>query len=218
LRRKHSTRGEFTVSDHPQVHDESVRVKSSHNGLLRLIAVFKLLKAVLLIAVGVGALRLVHKDVGDAVERWVELFRLDPNNHYIDIALDKASRLTPGKIKELGLGSLLYAGLFSTEGIGLWLLKGWAEWLTVIITSSLVPFEVYEIWRHPTSLRIVVLAINIAIVGYLLYKIRISPDGGDERGHGHGNRGPSGANNDTKKGSKGDSHSDRGRRYAEPPH
>jgi uncharacterized membrane protein (DUF2068 family) len=151
---------------------ESFQVKSSHNGFLRLIAVFKLLKAALLIAVGLGALKLVHKDVGDVVERWVELFRLDPNNHYIDTALEKASRLTPGKIKELGLGSLLYAGLFLAEGIGLWLLKGWAEWLTVIITSSLVPFEVYEIWRHPTSVRIAVLAINIAIVGYLLYRIR----------------------------------------------
>jgi predicted membrane protein DUF2127 len=86
---------------------------------------------------------------------------------------------------------------------GLWLLKGWAEWLTVIITSSLVPFEVCEIWRHPTLVRIVVLAINIAIVVYLLYKIRDKhSDGGDERGNGHGNGGLSGANNDIEKSSK----------------
>jgi uncharacterized membrane protein (DUF2068 family) len=51
-------------------------------------------------------------------------------------------------------------------------MKGWAEWLTVIITSSLVPFEIYEIVRHPTWVRIMVLAINLAIVGYLLYNIR----------------------------------------------
>jgi len=147
-------------------------MKSSHNGLLRLIAIFKLLKGALLIGVGLGALKLLHKDVGEVVEHWVELFRLDPNNQYINTALEKASSLTPGKIKELGLGSLVYAGLFLTEGIGLWLLKGWAEWLTVIITSSLVPFEIYEIFRHPTSVRIAVLAINVAIVAYLLYKIR----------------------------------------------
>jgi uncharacterized membrane protein (DUF2068 family) len=147
-------------------------VKSSHSRLLRLIALFKLVKAALLIAVGVGALKLLHKDVAGAVEHWVELLRLDPNNHYIDVALEKASNLTPDKIKQLGLGSMIYAGLFLTEGIGLWLEKRWAEWLTVIITSSLIPFEIYEIYRHPTAIKIAVLLINVAIVAYLLYRIR----------------------------------------------
>jgi uncharacterized membrane protein (DUF2068 family) len=147
-------------------------VKASHSRLLRLIALFKLVKAALLIAVGVGALKLLHKDVAGAVEHWVELLRLDPNNHYIDTALEKASNLTPDKIRELGLGSMVYAGLFLTEGIGLWLEKRWAEWLTVVITSSLIPIEIYEIYRHPTAIKIAVLLINIAIVAYLLYRTR----------------------------------------------
>jgi uncharacterized membrane protein (DUF2068 family) len=147
-------------------------VKVSHSKLLRLIALFKLLKAALLIAVGVGALKLLHKDVAGAVEHCVEVLRLDPNNHYIDAALEKASDLTPDKIKQLGLGSMIYAGLFLTEGIGLWFEKRWAEWLTVIITSSLIPIELYEIHHHPTLVKIAVLLINIAIVAYLLYRIR----------------------------------------------
>ena len=147
-------------------------MKASHSRLLRLIALFKLVKAALLIAVGVGALKLLHKDVAGAVEHWVESLGLDPNNHYIDTALEKASNLTPDKIKELGLGSMVYAGLFLTEGIGLWLEKRWAEWLTVVITSSLIPIEIYEIYRHPTAIKIAVLLINIAIVAYLLYRIR----------------------------------------------
>jgi uncharacterized membrane protein (DUF2068 family) len=147
-------------------------VNSSSSKLLRLIALFKLLKAAVLIALGVGALKLLHKDVAGAIEHWVELLRLDPSNYYIDAALEKVSRVTPDKIKELGLGSLIYAGLFSTEGIGLWLEKGWAEWLTVVITSSLVPIEIYEIYRHPTAIKIGVLLINIAIVAYLGYRIR----------------------------------------------
>jgi uncharacterized membrane protein (DUF2068 family) len=147
-------------------------VKTSHGRLLRLIALFKLLKATLLISVGVGALKLLHKDVAGAVEHWVELLGLDPNNHYIDIALEKASNLTPDKIKQLGLGSMTYAGLFLIEGTGLWLEKRWAEWLTIIITSSLVPFEIYEIHRHTTAIKIAVLLINIAIVAYLFFRIR----------------------------------------------
>src|ERR1700722_7540500 len=147
-------------------------MKSSHKGLLRLIAVFKVLKASILIALGVGALKLLHKDVAGTVEHWVEFLRLDPSNHYIDAALEKVSNIKPDKIKELGLGSMVYAGLFLTEGIGLWREKRWAEWFTVIITSSLVPIEIYEIHHHPTPVKIAVLLINIAIVAYLVYRIR----------------------------------------------
>ena len=68
--------------------------------------------------------------------------------------------------------SFIYAGLFLTEGIGLWLVKRWGEWFSVIITSSLIPVEVYEIYRHPSAIKGLVLIINIAVVGYLLYRIR----------------------------------------------
>ena len=147
-------------------------MKPSHDRLIRLIAAFKLLKAALLIALGVGAFRLLHRDVAGVLEHWVEAFRLDPASRFVDTALGKASNLSPGQIKKLGLGSFLYAALFLTEGIGLWLLKRWAEWLTIIITSSLVPLEVYEIQRHLTPVKLTVLVVNLAIVGYLIYRIR----------------------------------------------
>jgi uncharacterized membrane protein (DUF2068 family) len=50
--------------------------------------------------------------------------------------------------------------------------KRWAEWFSVIITSSLVPFEIYEIYRHPTVLKVGALLVNIAVVVYLVYRIR----------------------------------------------
>jgi uncharacterized membrane protein (DUF2068 family) len=146
-------------------------MKSSHDRILRLIALFKLFKAALLIAFGVGAFKLLHKDVAGVVEHWVEAFKLDPGNRFVDAALAKASILSPSQIKKLGLGSFVYAGLFLTEGIGLWMLKRWAEWLTVIITGSLVPVEIYEIHRHPTPAKFVALAVNVVIVAYLIYRI-----------------------------------------------
>lgn len=147
-------------------------MKNTQRDVLRLIAVFKLLKAALLIALGVGVMRLVHRDVAGMVESWADLLRLDPGNRYINAALEKASVLTPHRIKEVGLGSLIYGGLFLTEGIGLWFLKRWAEWFTVIITSSLLPIEVYEIHRHPSVVKVVVIAVNVGIVAYLVYQIR----------------------------------------------
>ena len=86
--------------------------------------------------------------------------------------IEKASNLSHAKVKGLGIVSFIYAGLFLTEGIGLWLIKRWAEWFTIIITSSLVPVEIYEIHHHPTAIKILVLVINIAVVVYLLYRIR----------------------------------------------
>jgi uncharacterized membrane protein (DUF2068 family) len=151
-------------------------MKSSDNRLIRLIAAFKLLKAWLLIALGVGTFKLLHQDVAGVVEHWIEALKLDPGNRLVDAALSKASNLTPEQIKKLGLGSFIYAALFLTEGIGLWLLKRWAEWLTVIITSSLIPVEIYEIHRHLMWAKVVVLVLNVAIVIYLIYRIR-SPQG-----------------------------------------
>jgi uncharacterized membrane protein (DUF2068 family) len=153
----------------------SFSIQASDDRMIRLIAVFKLVKAALLIAVGVGAFKLMHKDVGEVLEHGVRSLRLDPGNHLIDAAVGKAANLSPAQIKKLGLGSFLYAGLFSTEGTGLWMLKRWAEWLTIGITSSLVPIEIYEIHHHPTWIKWVVLGLNIAIVIYLIIRIRNRP-------------------------------------------
>lgn len=147
-------------------------MKSSHDRMLRLIAVFKYLKCAMLIGLAVGAFKLLHKDVGSLAERWADALRLDPANRWIDLALAKASNVRPDQIKKLGIGSLIYAGLFFAEGTGLWLRKLWGEWLTVIITSSLAPLEIYEIAKHPSPVKIAVLIFNVAIVIYLIHGIR----------------------------------------------
>jgi uncharacterized membrane protein (DUF2068 family) len=152
-------------------------MKGSDTKLIRVIALFKLLKAVLLVLVGVGALKLLHMDIAGLLEEWVPRLGLEPGSRYVGRALRIAATLTPDKLKDLGVGSFIYAGLFFTEGIGLWLVKRWAEWLTVILTSSLVPVEVYEIVRHPTGLKGLLLIINLAVVAYLVYRLRSERSG-----------------------------------------
>jgi uncharacterized membrane protein (DUF2068 family) len=147
-------------------------MKSSDRTVLRLIALFKLIKAALLVAIGVGALKLLHRDMASSLEHWVSMSGFDPGNRWVYKGLQKATNLTPNKLKDLGIVSFIYAGLFLVEGTGLWLLKPWAEWFTIIITSSLVPVEIYELYRHPTASKVLVLIINIAVVAYLVYRIR----------------------------------------------
>lgn len=140
--------------------------------MLRAIALFKMAKAAALVAVGVGALKLVNVDLADVVGHWVARIGLAPGSHDIGRALLQAAAVTSPHIKAVGVGSFVYAGLFATEGIGLWLLKTWAEWMTIVLTSSLVPLEVWELVRRPGWVKLVVLVVNVALVGYLVWVVR----------------------------------------------
>ena len=147
-------------------------MKTSQTKVVRLISLFKLLKGVLLIAVGVAALKLLYTDIASLVESWVAVLGLDQNSRFVGRALSTAAALTPNRVRDLIVGSFLYGGLFLTEGIGLWLLKRWAMWFTVIITGSFLPLEIYELTRHPSAGKIGLLAVNLALVGYLIRRIR----------------------------------------------
>jgi uncharacterized membrane protein (DUF2068 family) len=144
---------------------------SRHVGVI-IIGIFKLVKAFLLFAVAIGALSILDKDFGTQVERWITTFRGDPDNRYINSLLQKATGLNERKLQAISVGTFIYAAIFLTEGIGLILRKRWAEFLTVIVTASFVPLEIYEIIKHPTVMKIGVLVINLAILWYLIIRLR----------------------------------------------
>lgn len=144
----------------------------SSSTVLVLIGAFKLLKALLLIVVGIGAIKLLHKDVASTVAHWTNMLRVDPDNRLVHRLLERVFRVTPKQLKELSLGTFLYAGLFATEGVGLLLRKRWAEYFTIITTSGLIPLEIYELARHFTAAKLVVLFVNVMIVGYLVARVR----------------------------------------------
>jgi uncharacterized membrane protein (DUF2068 family) len=68
--------------------------------------------------------------------------------------------------------TFFYASLFLTEGIGLLRQKRWAEYLTVVATASLIPLEIFEVFKHVTWIRVLLFAGNLAILAYLLVLIR----------------------------------------------
>src|SRR5258708_32141231 len=129
-------------------------------GLL-LIAAFKLIKAVGLLALGIGALRLLHRDVAAEIAQWLDALRVDPHNHYIQALIEKLGMVDDRKLKALSVGTFFYSALFFTEGIGLALRKTWAEYLTIISTPSLLPLEVYEIANRAAASTTVVLLSNL---------------------------------------------------------
>ncbi len=139
---------------------------------LRLIAAFKLLKGLALLALGIGALKLLHKDVEAIIVHWISVFQVDPHSHYLQLLLEKLSILDDRRLKELSAGTFIYSAIFLTEGAGLAFRKSWAEYLTIITTASLLPLEIYELAKHASIGKVLALVINLAVVIYLVLEIR----------------------------------------------
>jgi uncharacterized membrane protein (DUF2068 family) len=148
------------------------RESTSSSSILILIGAFKLLKALLLIVAGIGAIKILHDGTADTVGHWVRVLRVDPDNRYIHRMLARVFRITPKQLRELSVGTFIYAGLFATEGVGLLLRKRWAEYFTVITTGGLIPLEIFELARHFSVTKVVVTVINVLIVWYLVARLR----------------------------------------------
>ena len=144
--------------------------ESSYAPLL-LIAVFKLLKAALLIAVGFGLHRLLHGDAGEMLRHWAHAVRVGPENRFIHLVIRKITGLSERQLHALNVGTFIYAAVFLTEGIGLLLRFRWAEYLTVISTAALLPIEAYEMIAHPRTVKGIVLVLNVLIVIYLIRRL-----------------------------------------------
>lgn len=136
---------------------------------LTLIAIFKLLKGGALIALGALGLLRTPDQLVEAAARHLGHFL--PGRRLAGPLLDRVGTLGLGKERLLAAAALLYALVFFSEGIGLLRGKRWAEWLTVAVTGSFVPLEIYETTRHFTAPRLLTLAVNLAIVVYLVRRV-----------------------------------------------
>lgn len=143
---------------------------------LAAIAVFKFVKVALLLAFVFGAMEMLRPDVSEHAQEWLGAMALSSAHESLQRLLAWVAGLTHRKIQVLGLAAFLYAALYTVEGVGLWNGRRWAEYLTVIATSSFVPFEIYELTRRLTWVRLVGLVINIGVVVYLIYRLREPPE------------------------------------------
>jgi uncharacterized membrane protein (DUF2068 family) len=139
---------------------------------LMIIGAFKLLKGTLLLVAALGLLQFIHRDLQQCAEELISKFRVDPDNRYIAGFLEKLGLVNKLRLEELSGFTFFYSALLLTEGIGLLRQKRWAEYLTVVATASFIPLEIYELHRHITWIRVLVFAINIAILAYLIFILR----------------------------------------------
>ena len=87
--------------------------------------------------------------------------------------IDDLLSLSPGKLDLIAAVLAAYAVVEAVEAVGLWRQRRWAEYLTLIVTSSLLPLEIYELANGVTPLKVIALVVNLAIVAYLLFAKRL---------------------------------------------
>ncbi|MGD0949712.1 MAG: DUF2127 domain-containing protein [Candidatus Binatia bacterium] len=136
--------------------------------LLRLIAVFKLFKAGLLLASLATLSKLIHHgDPTHTVIAWAMRLHVDPGNRYLGIVLEKILDLNGPQLEVVAAGTVVYAALFAAEGVGLLFEMTWAEYLTLVETAGFVPIELYEIIQRVSTVKCAVLLLNVAVIIYL---------------------------------------------------
>ena len=147
------------------------RVSASERWIV-VIGVWKLLEAALLIFLGIGALKLLHKDLVDVVTRFIIDIGRDPEGRFANLVLDKVALIDPHRLKQISMAVFAGAALHVIEGVGLVLRRVWAEYVTLILTASFLPWEVIEIIRHNTWVRVVLLLVNLAVVIFLIFYVQ----------------------------------------------
>ena len=138
------------------------------NRLLLTIAVYKLLHALFFIAIGIGAHRLLHKDIADQIDLLARHLRFNPESRLVNFLLEKSSLVNDPLLRRIGFFAFAYAGITLAEGIGLYLEKVWGEFLTLAITASFLPWETVEVFRRVTWIHVSLLAINTLVFLYLM--------------------------------------------------
>lgn len=144
---------------------------------LKLIALFKIGKGVLLVVIGFSILFLNARTTWlDTISDWASDEILLKHSRVVVFLLSKLQDvLAGGALRATGLLALFYAAILFTEGIGVYLQKRWAEYFMVFATGALIPLEVRHMFHRPSIAAVTILLINCFIVWFLYRVLKREP-------------------------------------------
>jgi uncharacterized membrane protein (DUF2068 family) len=146
---------------------------------LVIIAFGKLIQVLLVLAAGAAALIFVNHVPPESLAQWANATA--PQSNLVQGLVDKVLGTDNKTLAIFGKASFAYAALFAVEGLGLWFEKRWAEYLTVIVTGSLIPFEIYGLTQEFSTVKLVTLIVNGAVVVYLTVRLVVDRSRQEER-------------------------------------
>lgn len=144
---------------------------SAHRGPLHAIALFEAAKGMAAVAAGIGLLSLAHRDVRALAYALIGHFHLDPDARYPRILLQDAAWLADANQRQEVLQAWGYASLRMIEAYGLWWDKWWAEWLAAMSGGLYLPIEVDHLLAHATPINAGVLALDAAVMVYMMHRL-----------------------------------------------
>lgn len=156
----------------PETRSQEVPCAPAEKRGLLIVGCYKLLEGLFFIGVGVGALHLIDKNLGDVMMRVLNALPVDPEGRLVSLLMNKADLINAHDLRRIGGLAFLYAFTRMVEGTGLLLHKTWAEYFTVALTVLGLPIEVFELIKRATWFKAGALAVNLAILVYLLWVLK----------------------------------------------
>ena len=140
--------------------------------VLRAVALFEFVKGTFVLLMGICALFLLHRDLWLLAESILARLHINTDRRIAQMFLDFADNITDARLWAAARIAFAYAALRFAEAYGLWKSRSWAEWMAFISGTLLLPFEVRELLRGVTVVRVALFLGNLAIVFYMFYLLR----------------------------------------------
>lgn len=151
-----------------------LRARTQHDRWIVLIGAFKLAQALLFVLLGIGAIRLLHRDLVGIAEHFIYQLRfINPEGRLVNLILVKVAMIDPHRLRQISAVIFVIAAMDALEGMGLVLEQAWAEFVTLILTAALLPLELWELVRRVTLMKAGLIVINLAVVAYLAFYVRL---------------------------------------------
>ena len=139
------------------------------------IAGYNLTKGIVFLILALGVLGFLHKDVDQIIGRWISSLGVSLENVHVAALLARLDLVTDHQLRVLSGITFLFSGLFIMEGVGLFFRKRWAEYLTIVVTASFIPVELFESIKNFGPAKFILLIMNVVIVGCLLWILKKNP-------------------------------------------
>lgn len=148
--------------------------EARHTRYLKLIALFKIVKGVLLLVLGISLLFLdARSDWIDGLLKWIANEILLQHSKPVAYLLRSLQTILSGGARHaIALLSLFYAALFFTEGIGVYLRQRWAALLIIFECVAFIPIELHHLWHRPGPIGVLILLANCLIVLFLCVALK----------------------------------------------
>ena len=155
---------------------ELARMGGEHDAFIKVIILERIVKSTVLFVAAISLIVAGRTGYLDRIADYAEnQLNLDVGHGLVITVLFRLLAYVGNfnHVTIIAVSGMLYAALEATEGVGLAMRRRWAEYLTVIATGTLIPYEAYQVVRHPTLFKVGALLLNLAVVGCLAYRKRL---------------------------------------------